>query len=60
MKILLVTASAVGAAIAGLVLYYQRKSKPANRIADAAKDAYRTMNDGLGKLERPAAPHSVV
>ena len=54
MKKMLLSATAVGAAIAGLVLYYQRRNKHRNSIAGAAKDAYRIMNDGLGKVERPA------
>jgi hypothetical protein len=54
MKNMLIAASALGAGIAGLVIYYQRKSKPANRIANAAKDAYETINNGLDKVERPA------
>ncbi|MDB5206441.1 MAG: hypothetical protein JWR72_1516 [Flavisolibacter sp.] len=54
MKKMFIAASAVGAAIAGLVLYYQRKNKPENKMIDAAKDAYQTINNGLGNLERPA------
>lgn len=51
---MLLTATAVGAAIAGLILYYQRKNKPSNKVLGAAKDAYQTMNEGIGQLERPA------
>ena len=54
MKSMLLTATAVGAAIAGLILYYQRKNKPSNKVLGAAKDAYQTMNEGIGQLERPA------
>lgn len=54
MKSMLLTATVVGAAITGLILYYQKKNKPANRIEDAAKDAYQTMNEGIGGIERPA------
>jgi hypothetical protein len=54
MKSMLLTATAVGAAIAGLILYYQRKNKPSNRMLGAARDAYSTMNNGIGQLERPA------
>lgn len=54
MKSILITATAVGAAIAGLILYYQRKNRPANRVLDAAEDAYHTMNEGIGRVERPA------
>ncbi|MDQ6609517.1 MAG: hypothetical protein M3Y85_06830 [Bacteroidota bacterium] len=54
MKKLLLAASAVGTAIAGLILYYQRKNKTGNRIEDAAKNAYKTINSGIGSIERPA------
>lgn len=54
MKNMLITASALGAAIAGLILYSQKKSKAGNRITDAAKNTYKTMNDSIGELERPA------
>lgn len=54
MKKMLLSATAVGAAIAGLILYYQRKNNNRNSITDAAKNAYQIMNDGLGKIERPA------
>ena len=54
MKKMLITASMLGAAIAGLVLYSQRKNKTQNKIADAADDAYQTMNKALGEVERPA------
>jgi multisubunit Na+/H+ antiporter MnhC subunit len=53
MKSMLLTALVVGAAIAGLALYYQKKNKPQNRMEDAAKDAYQTMNEGIGSVERP-------
>ena len=51
---MLIAASAVGTAIAGLLLYSQRKNKIENRITNAAKNAYKTMNSSLGRLERPA------
>lgn len=54
MKTMLVTATAVGAAIAGLILYAQKKNKPENKVLDAGKNGYQLMNDGNGKLERPA------
>lgn len=54
MKSILITATAVGATIAGLILYYQRKAKPENKILDAAKNAYDTMNEGIGRIERSA------
>ena len=50
---MLLTATAVGVVIAGLILYFERKNKPQNRIKDAAKDAYQTMNKGIGSVERP-------
>ena len=51
---MLLTATVVGAAIAGLALYLQKKSQPKNKALDAANNAYQTMNEGIGKLERPA------
>ena len=50
---MLLTATAVAAALAGLILYCQKKNKTGNRIEDAAKDAYQTMNEGIGRVERP-------
>lgn len=50
---MLIAAATVGAAIAALILYSERQRKPENRIEDAAKDAYRTMNEGIGSIERP-------
>lgn len=53
MKKMLITATAVGAAIAGIILYNRRRNNSAARLwSGAAKDAYKTMNNGLGKLER--------
>lgn len=52
MKKILIAATAVGATIAGIILYYQKRSSTSGQIEDAAKDAYRTMNDGIGKIER--------
>ena len=49
---MLITATAVGAAIAGLLLYQRRRNSASRVWADAAKDAYKTMNNSLGKLER--------
>lgn len=53
MKNSLIAATAVGVAIAGIILYSQRRtgSKP---VKEAVKDAYNTMNDGIGKVERGA------
>ncbi len=54
MKSMLIAAATIGAAIAGLILYSEKKKRPENRIADAAKDAYQTMNQGIGSIERSA------
>lgn len=53
MKNMLLTAAAVAAALTGLILYFQKKNKPTNQISDAAQDAYQTMNETIGKVERP-------
>lgn len=59
MKKILIAATAVGAAIAGIILYNRNKNNEGTkRIEDAAKDAYNTMNDGIGKIER-GAMHSM-
>jgi hypothetical protein len=53
MKKILIAATAVGTAIAGIILYNRKKnSSEARQIGHAAKDAYDTMNDGIGKVER--------
>jgi len=52
MKKMLIAATAVGAAIAGIVLYNRRRNSAARLWSGAAKDAYKRMNNGLGKLER--------
>jgi hypothetical protein len=52
MKSMLIAAATIGAAIAGLILYSEKKKRPENRISDAAKDAYQTMNQGIGSIER--------
>jgi hypothetical protein len=52
MKKILIAATAVGATIAGLVLYSRKRNNEPRQIEDAAKDAYKTMNDGIGKVER--------
>ena len=53
MKSMLIAATTVGLVITGLLLYDQQRSKPKNRIKAAAKDAYKTMNKGIGSVERP-------
>lgn len=52
MKKILIAATAVGATIAGIILYNRRRNNGPKRIENAAKDAYNTMNDGLAKVER--------
>lgn len=52
MKKILIAATAVGATIAGLIIYNRKRNSAPNQIEDAAKDAYKTMNNGLGKVER--------
>ncbi|MBO9682304.1 MAG: hypothetical protein J7502_06500 [Flavisolibacter sp.] len=54
MKKILIAATAVGATIAGLILYSRKRNNPPKQIEDAAKDAYRTMNEGIGNVERNA------
>lgn len=58
MKKILIAATAVGAAIAGLIIYSRKKNSSSGKIEDAAKDAYQTMNEGIGKVER-GAMHSM-
>lgn len=53
-----IAATVAGAAVAGLILYLQKLNKDRNlldsgNIKRAAKDAYDTMNEGIGSLERP-------
>jgi hypothetical protein len=53
MKKILIAATAVGAAIAGIILYNKtRMNSGSAQVEDAAKNAYDTMNNGLGKIER--------
>jgi hypothetical protein len=53
MKKMLIASAAVGATIAGLILYSTRRnSRSGNEIKNAARDAYKTMNNGIGKVER--------
>lgn len=51
---MLIAATAVGAVVAGLILYLQGSDKSRNKVLDAAKGAYRQVNNGIGQLERPA------
>jgi hypothetical protein len=52
MKKILLAATAVGAAIAGIIIYSRKRNNGTKQIENAAKDAYNTMNYGLGKVER--------
>jgi hypothetical protein len=52
MKKILMAATAVGAATAGVILYLRNRNSDQKTIENSAKDAYRTMNDGFGKVER--------
>lgn len=52
MKKILIAATAVGATIAGIILYKRKRNNGAKPVENAAKDAYDTMNDGIGKVER--------
>ena len=52
MKKILIAATAVGAAIAGIILYSRKRSNESRQVENAARDAYNTMNDGIGKIER--------
>ena len=54
MKKILLAATAVGATIAGIILYSRKRNTGTKQIEDAAKDAYNTMNYGIGKVERNA------
>ncbi len=52
MKSLLIAATALGAVIAGLILYNRNSNSTQGQIEGAAKDAYKTMNEGIGRVER--------
>jgi Mn2+/Fe2+ NRAMP family transporter len=55
MKSILIAAGIVGAAAAGVILYLRSRetnTEGANEIKGAAKNAYKTMNKGIGKVER--------
>jgi len=54
MKNILLAATAVGASIAGIILYTRKRNNSTKKIENAAKDAYNTMNNTLGKVERNA------
>jgi hypothetical protein len=52
MKKILIAATAVGAAIAGIILYSRKRNNGTRQVESAAKNAYNTINDGIGKIER--------
>ena len=54
MKNMLLAASALGVLIATLIVAFGRQEKSGKKglIGGAAKDAYHTMNSGIGGLER--------
>lgn len=52
MKKILIAATAVGSTIAGIILYNRKRNNGTKQVENAAKDAYNTMNDGIGKVER--------
>jgi len=54
MKTILIAATAVGAVVAGLILYLQGSDKSRNKVLSAAKGAFRQVNNGPAQLERPA------
>jgi hypothetical protein len=57
MKSILIAASVVGVIGAALILYLQRRdsvSYQAGKVVDAASDAYKNLNDGMGRIDRPA------
>ena len=54
MKKILIAATTVGAAVAGIILYSRTRNSATSQIENAAKDAYATINNGLGKIERNA------
>ena len=53
MKSMLLAVLVVGAAVAALIVYNEEQRKPQNRIKNAAEDAYDTMNEAIGSIERP-------
>ena len=54
MKKILIAATIVGAAGAGVILYLRNRNNQtgSKEVEDAAKDAYRTMNANMGRVER--------
>lgn len=56
MKSLLITAAIVGVAAAAIIIYLAEdmssESEGLDDVADAASDAYNTMNKHIGRIER--------
>lgn len=52
MKKMLIAATTIGAAIAGLILYSRKRNSSTGQIKRLPGDAYKTMSDGVGKVER--------
>jgi hypothetical protein len=51
MKKMLIAAAAVGAGIAGIILYAGRNGSARHKVKDASKNTY-NMNEGTGEKER--------
>lgn len=54
MKSMLIAATAVGATIAGLILYFQRREKGSHKQLNNAENRYLEKSKDSGKIERPA------
>lgn len=56
MKSALLAATAVGAALAGLILYYQKRLTTERKMLATENDDFHSMSNGngIGKMERPA------
>ncbi len=52
MKKILIAASVVGAAAAGVILFLRNKNKPATQLAHAAENAHDVMNRNIANVER--------
>lgn len=53
MKTILITATAVGAVIAGLILYLQGSDESRRKIKDAVTGGYREVENNMKRVERP-------
>ena len=54
MKTILITAAAVGATIAGLILLYQQRLKTERNILANSSDDFHAIGNGTMKMARPA------